>query len=56
MQSKRNYQRPSASVIKFDLCESLMILPQSEPGTSQMAPGKNDDYENMSWEEVDEQE
>lgn len=56
MQSKRTYQSPRVEVIHFDLCESLMFLPQSESGTSQMSPDKSDvDYGNASWDEVDSQ-
>lgn len=56
MQTKRIYQSPSVTVIKFDLRESLMLFPQSQQGTTQMSPKKNDDYGSVSWDEDDQQE
>lgn len=56
MQTKRIYQSPSVTVIKLDLRESLMLLPQSQQGTTQMSPPKNGDYGSVSWDEDDQQE
>lgn len=46
---KKNYFAPKSNVIKFEMCDAMMFLPQSEPGNGQLSGSKNEWEDGAKW-------
>ncbi len=52
---KKNYYAPKSNVIKFEMCDAMMHLPQSEPGSGQLSGSKNDWADDVTWDSTEEE-
>lgn len=46
---KKKYFAPKSNVIKFEMCDAMMFLPQSEQGKEQLSGSKDDWKDNVKW-------
>lgn len=46
---KKEYYTPKSNVIKFEMREAMMYVPQSEPGSDQLSGSKNDWEDDVTW-------
>lgn len=52
---KKNYYAPKSNVIKFEMCDAMMYLPQSEPGNGQFSDSKDDWEDNVKWDSTEDE-
>lgn len=52
---KKNYYAPKSNVIKFEMCDAMMHLPQSEPGNEQLSGSKNDWADDVTWDSTEDE-
>lgn len=52
---KKNYFAPKSNVIKFEMCDAMMFLPQSESGNGQLSGSKNEWEDGAKWDSTEDQ-
>lgn len=50
---KKNYFAPKSNVIKFEMCDAMMFIPQSEPGNGQLSGSKNEWEDDAKWDSTE---
>lgn len=53
--NEKNYYAPKSNVIKFEMREAMMHVPQSEPGSDQLSGSKNDWADDVTWDSTEEE-
>lgn len=48
------YYAPKSNVIKFEMCDAMMFLPQSESGNTQLSDTKNE-WDDEKWDSTEEE-
>lgn len=52
---KKKYYAPKSNVIKFEMREAMMYVPQSEPGSDQLSGSKNDWEDDVTWDSTEDE-
>lgn len=51
----KKYFAPKSNVIKFEMCDAMMVLPQSEQGKEQLSGSKDDWKDNVKWDSIEDE-
>lgn len=51
----KKYFAPKSNVIKFEMCDAMMLLPQSEQGKEQLSGSKDDWKDNVKWDSIEDE-
>lgn len=52
---KKKYYAPKSNVIKFEMREAMMYVPQSEPGNGQLSGSKDDWEDDVTWDSTEDE-
>lgn len=52
---KKKYYAPKSNVIKFEMREAMMYVPQSEPGNGQLSGSKDYWEDDVTWDSTEDE-